>query len=129
MSETTGVGHIAWVDLTVQNAAETLDFYKQVIGWTNGEVAMEDNAEAYADYTMIDATGTVTAGICNARGGNLGLPPVWMLYLPVGDMAESLRRVEEEGGKVLKAVQGDDGNHAYAAIEDPVGVVFAIVPG
>jgi predicted enzyme related to lactoylglutathione lyase len=25
-----------------------------------------------------------------------------MIYLPVGDLAESLRRVEEEGGKVIK---------------------------
>jgi predicted enzyme related to lactoylglutathione lyase len=58
---------------------------------------------------------------------NVGLPPVWMLYLPVGHMAESLRRVVEEGGTVVKAAQGDDG--VYAAMQDPVGVYLALIPG
>ena len=62
-------------------------------------------------------------------GVNLGLPPVWMIYLPVGDLAESLRRVEEEGGKVIKATRGTDGAYAYAAVQDPVGACLALVPG
>lgn len=52
-----------------------------------------------------------------------------MLYLPVGDMAESLRRVQEEGGAVIKSMQGKDGTYVYAAIKDPVGACFALVPG
>ena len=59
----------------------------------------------------------------------MGLPSVWMLYLPVGDLAESLRRVEAEGGKVLKATEKADGTYAYAAIQDPVGACLALLPG
>jgi predicted enzyme related to lactoylglutathione lyase len=58
---------------------------------------------------------------------NAGLPPVWMIYLPVGDLDESLRRVEEEGGTVLKTMRGGDGKVAYAAIQDPVGACFALM--
>jgi predicted enzyme related to lactoylglutathione lyase len=47
----------------------------------------------------------------------------------VGDLAESLRRLQEEGGKVIKAVQGEDGTYVYAAVQDPVGVYFALIPG
>lgn len=47
-----------------------------------------------------------------------------MIYLPVGDLAENLRRVPEEGGKVIKAMPGDDGG--YAVIQDPVGVYLAL---
>ena len=60
---------------------------------------------------------------------NVGLPPVWMIYLPVGDLAESLRRVEEEGGKVVKALKGKGGEYVYAAVQDPVGVYLALMPG
>jgi predicted enzyme related to lactoylglutathione lyase len=54
---------------------------------------------------------------------------VWVLYLPVGDLAESLRRVQEEGGKVVTATQGEDGAHVYAVVQDPVGVYLALMPG
>ncbi len=45
----------------------------------------------------------------HARGVKAGLPPVWMIYLPVGDLADSLHHVQEEGGKVIKAMQRKDG--------------------
>lgn len=118
-------GRIAWLDLTVPNAAATRDFYQQVIGWTVQNVELEDAAGPYADYTMLGGDGRPAAGICHARGANADLPPVWLLYLPVADLTESLRRVEEEGGKVIKASEGD---YTYAVVQDPVGVYFALVP-
>jgi hypothetical protein len=123
------VGRIAWLDLTVADASATRDFYRQVIGWAVQPVAMEDGGERYDDYTMLGDDGNPAAGVCHARGLNLGLPPVWMLYLPVGDLAESLRRVQEEGGKVVTATQGKDGEYLYAAVQDPVGVYLALMPG
>lgn len=78
---------------------------------------------------MRTADGTAAAGVCHARGVNRGLPPVWMLYLPVGDLAESLSRVTEEGGTIVKSVQGVDGEIASAVVQDPVGVRFALVQG
>ncbi|RMF42209.1 MAG: VOC family protein [Planctomycetota bacterium] len=122
------VGCIAWLDLTVSDAAATCDFYRQVIGWDVQEVAMEDPNGPYADYNMLGADGVPAAGICHARGVNVGLPPAWMIYLPVGDLAESVRRVREEGGRVLKE-SGGTGGYAYAIIQDPVGATMALVPG
>ena len=90
---------------------------------------MEDAGERYADYNMVGDDGNPVAGVCHARGANLGLPPVWMIYLPVGDLAESLRRVREEGGKVIKATRGKDGESACAVVQDPVGACLALVAG
>jgi len=59
----------------------------------------------------------------------MGLPPVWMLYLPVGDLTESLQRVREEGGKIIKEAAGTDGGIVYAVVQDPVGAYLALVPG
>lgn len=123
------VGRICWLDLTVSDASATRDFYQKVVGWSVQNVEMVDGGERYADYNMLGGDGKPAAGICHARGMNVGLPPVWMLYLPVGDLAESLRRVEAEGGKVIKAMQGKDGAYVYAAVQDPVGVYLALVPG
>lgn len=122
-------GRIAWLDLTVADADATREFYREVIGWSAQDVEMEDAGERYADYNMLANESDPAAGICHARGMNQGLPPVWMIYLPVGDLEESLRRVEEEGGKVLKTSKTEDGRVAYAAVEDPIGVAFALVPG
>ena len=92
---TARAGCISWLDLTVSDALAARDFYRQVIGWSVQDIEMEDASERYADYNMFGDDGNPAAGICHARGVNLGLPPVWMIYLPVGDLAESLRRVRE----------------------------------
>ena len=123
------VGRITALDLTVANATTARDFYREVVGWTAEEVEMEEDGARYADYTMLDADGKPAAGICHARGANGGLPPVWMLYLPVGDLDESVRRVEEEGGTLLKVTRDGEGKVVYAAIQDPAGASFALVQG
>ena len=122
------VGCISWLDLTVPDASASRDFYRQVIGWSVQDVEMEDAGERYADYNMCGGDGKPAAGVCHARGVNLDLPAVWLIYLPVGDLAESLRRVPEEGGQIIKATRGADGKYAYAVVQDPVGARFALVP-
>ncbi len=124
----TSVGRICWLDLTVSDASATQAFYREVVGWSVQEVEMEDGRERYADYNMLGGDGNPAAGVCHARGVKVGLPPVWMIYLPVGDFHESLSRVKEEGGTVIKVVPGADGEDLYAAVRDPVGAHLALMP-
>jgi predicted enzyme related to lactoylglutathione lyase len=123
------VGCISWLDLTVSDASATRDFYRQVVGWSVKDVEMEDSSNRYADYNMLDDDGSPAAGICHARGVNSGLPPTWLIYLRVGDLADSLRRVRDEGGTVIKATRGTDGEYVHAVVQDPVGACLALVPG
>ena len=123
------IGRISWLDLTVPDASATRDFYQAVVGWSVQDIEVQDTSERYADYKMLGDDGNPAAGVRHARGVNLGLPPVWMLYLPVGDLAESLRRVRDGGGKIIKERAGADGGYAYAVVQDPVGVSLALVPG
>ena len=118
------VGRIAWLDLTVPDAAATRDFYREVVGWSVQEIGMKDGEARYADDAMLGEDGTGLAGICHARGGNAGLPPVWLIYLSVGNLSESIRRVEEEGGKLIRTMQAD--SYAIAVIQDPAGAYFAL---
>lgn len=122
------VGHIAWLDLTVPNAEAICDFYREVVGWSAEELPMQDADKSYVDYNMVGGDGQPAAGICHARGANADLPPNWLIYLPVGDLDESLRRVSEEGGKVVKNSTSPDGSFRYAIIQDPVGATLALAP-
>lgn len=123
----TGIGHISWLELTVANASASRDFYREVIGWSAQDVAMADASQSYADYSMLREDGNPAAGLCHARGARAGLPPIWMLHLPVGDLAESLRRVEEEGGKIVQEIKGGDGGCTVVVVQDPVGACLALV--
>jgi predicted enzyme related to lactoylglutathione lyase len=90
---------IGWCDLTVPNADDVRDFYRDVVGWTPTEVDMG----GYSDFVMRrpdDAT--PTTGVCWARGGNAGLPPVWLVYFVVASLEVSLDRVRNGGGTVLR---------------------------
>ena len=122
------VGHICGIKLTVDDAATTCDFYRQVIGWSVQEVEMNDANEPYTDFTMHGNSGHSEAEICHARGVNLDLSPIWIISLPVGDLAESIRRVKGEGGKIIKMIRKIDGMYVSAVIEDLVGAQLALVP-
>jgi predicted enzyme related to lactoylglutathione lyase len=116
------IGRIAWTDLTVDDAETVRDFYAAVAGWTFADVDMGE----YADFNMLGGDGTPVAGICHARGGNAGLPPVWMVYITVHDLDESLSACRARGGTVIgepRAV-GDAGR--FAIIRDPAGAVAAL---
>lgn len=122
------VGRISWMDLTVPDAVATRDFYQAVVGWFSAEIEMEDTDGPYSDFVLSSHDGNAVAGVCHARGVNQGLPCAWMIYLPVGDLAESVRRVEEGGGAVLRS--SDSGTDlAYAVVRDPVGGHLAVVQG
>lgn len=123
------VGRISWLDLTVSTASVTRDFYQAVVGWSVQDVEMEDAGGRYLDYALYTSDGHAVAGVCHARGVNRTLPPVWLICLPVGDLGESLDRVQEGGGEVLEARKGTGGGYVYAVVRDPVGACLALVPG
>lgn len=122
-------GRIAWLDLTVADAAATRDFYQQVVGWTAKDVKMADESGQYVDFDLCGDDGVPAARVRHARGSNAGLPPIWMIHLPVGDLEQSLKRVRREGGTVIKSSPGSDAKNACAAIRDPAGACLALVAG
>jgi uncharacterized protein len=128
MEETTTfkVGAIISTDLTVPNAEEVHDFYKQVIGWGHDEMPMSDEQGEYADYVMKDEAGDWVGGVCHKRGGNADLPHQWLVYINVASVEDSTQKCEALGGKVLKKSYRDDGLMQYAVIEDPYGAILAV---
>jgi uncharacterized protein len=123
MSEKASVGSIMWTDLTVENAEQVRDFYNAVVGWTSSGVDMG----GYNDFNMNDPeTGKPIAGVCHARGGNAGLPPVWLIYVNVEDLERSVARCIELGGQVISGPRGAGGQGRYCVIRDPAGAALAL---
>ena len=79
---------------------------------------------AYSDFVM-SADHAEVAGICHARGGNAELPPVWLIYITVEDLDQSLEECQRLGGTVLVAPRSYGGGR-YCVIKDPAGAVCAL---
>ena len=116
------IGSIGWIDLTVSNASAVRDFYAQVANWDYSEVEMGD----YSDYCMLP-TGTAepVAGICHARGENADIPPQWLMYITVANVAQSLAQCTQHGGEIIRPVR-EMGDAKMAVIRDPAGAVCAL---
>jgi predicted enzyme related to lactoylglutathione lyase len=122
-SDAPPVGTIVWTDLTVPQAESLRDFYGTVVGWSHEPVSMG----SYNDFSMVPPNSqTPVAGICHARGVNEHLPPVWMVYIMVEDLEESLERCRELGGSVLGDPRAVGNQGRYAVIRDPAGAVVGL---
>ncbi len=113
MSPTPGTQ--GWLDLTVDDAAALRDFYADVLGWTPHAVSMGD----YDDWAMKAGDKTV-GGICHRRGENDKLPPMWVPYFVVTDLAAAVAKATAGGAEVI------DPREQMAIIRDPAGAVFAL---
>jgi len=117
------MGTIGWTDLTVDNAEEVRDFYREVVGWQVAEVDMGE----YSDYSMETAeSGTPTAGVCHARGQNRGLPVQWLLYILVSDLDWSVERLVALGGEVVSGPRKMGNAGRYCVFKDPAGAAAAL---
>ncbi len=128
-NQLTNTGHIAWLDLTCIEAAQTRDFYHQVTGWKAEAVPMKDADGSYEDFNMLGGDGQPVAGICHARGVNNNLPPVWMLYLPVGDLSASLKQLKDTEGQIIHQSKNQTNEVTQAVIQDPAGLYLTLVQG
>jgi predicted enzyme related to lactoylglutathione lyase len=115
------LGTVGWVDITVPDADKLKDFYCSVIGWTPKGLDMG----RYEDFVMSTPGGTSVAGVCHARGSNADIPPVWLVYFMVKDVAASAELCKANGGEVLVGPKPVGGGQ-FAVIRDPAGAVCAL---
>lgn len=115
------IGSILWTDLTVPNATETRDFYKQVVKWNHEDV----NMGGYNDFNMLAPDGKIVTGICNKKGINEDIPPVWMPYIVVENIDESIEACKKLGGKIITPKKKMN-TSSYCIIQDPAGAFAAL---
>lgn len=111
-----GIGSISWLTLVVSDLSTARDFYQQVVGWS------ATPTDVGGGFEMQRPDGVSAAELCEAREDNEVIPPVWIISLPVDDLEESLQRVREGGGELIKKST----DCKYAVIRDPVGACIAL---
>ena len=110
------------MDLTVENADAIRDFYKTVTGWKSMDVGMGE----YNDYCMLSPDDNqVRSGICHARGVNADIPPMWILYINVANLDESLSNAISHGGQLVSGPRSM-GASRFCIIKDPAGAVVGL---
>ena len=119
-------GCISWLSLAVESAfVESRILSARVIGWNAKSIETEESEGLVAKFEMQIDKATSAAEICQLGREHDDIPSVWLIHLPVADLVESLRRVREGGGEVIKELDEAE----YAVIRDPVGVVLALRSG
>lgn len=117
------IGSITWTDLTIPNAEELKEFYHEVVGWSPEPISMGD----YNDYNMNKPEDDETvAGICHTKGINASMPPQWLIYITVKNLDESIKKCEENGGKLLTEPRSMASYGRFCVIQDPAGAVSAL---
>ncbi|MGW7407433.1 VOC family protein [Streptomyces sp. NPDC054833] len=115
-------GTPSWNELLTFETASVAKFYKTVFGFQEEAVV-----SAGFDYVTLHVGGRPVAGI---HGVGNALPrdrgPHWLTYFEVADTDETLRRVAELGGQVLKPAH-DTEHGRVATVADPEGAVFSVV--
>lgn len=115
-------GSIVWVDLTIPEAERVGEFYSRVVGWSPQPIDMG----GYSDFNMHSSDdGEPKAGVCHARGVNIDMPAVWMIYIAVDDLESSLEQCSRLGGDILADRRQPDGS-GFCVIRDPAGAVAAL---
>lgn len=111
------VGRICWLSRPAADTNAMAAFYQQVAGWNLRPVGGGSSVTEIELQTSDGATiGAIVANTAE-------LPTVWMIHLPVGDLAASLGQVRDGGGAVLQ----ESGTPVRRAIvRDPVGACFAL---
>jgi hypothetical protein len=110
-----------WTDLTIPDAESVREFYEAVTGMASMPVSMGD----YNDHCLIGPDGQPIAGVCHAKGVNQGIPPVWLVYLPVHNLDEALEATTRLGGEILTPIR-HLGKDRMSVVKDPAGAISAL---
>ncbi len=119
------MGCIAWLSLIVPDALSSRNFYQSVVGWCAKSIETNTGDRHFANFEMLRDNEIAAAEISQYRNEHKGIPSVWLIHLPVDDLVESLRRVREGGGEIIK----ENAQAKYAVVRDPVGAYFVLEAG
>ena len=116
-------GKFVWFDLITDDLIATRSFYSQVFGWQ-----FRDAAPDSSDYVLIhnanrDIGGAVLHKQASAKVGGAR----WLALISVADMDQALRRVEQQGGKVVAPPKAVPRRGTHALVRDAEGAYFGLL--
>ncbi|VEB34123.1 glyoxalase/bleomycin resistance protein [Legionella sainthelensi] len=115
------IGQFCWNELATADVKKSKEFYSQLLGWHYKEIHSDEMT-----YTIIQSGDKEIAGIWQIPTDQQNtIPPHWMAYILVNNVAETLKKAKQHGAQEIKGVThvGDMG--LFAIIKDPTGAHIA----
>jgi predicted enzyme related to lactoylglutathione lyase len=108
---------VGWIDLTVEDATESCDFWAAVGGFDAVEAVPMGG---WSDFVLSE-DGRAVAGLRHRRGKNANVPTgIWLIHLVVDDLAAALDEATRRGGTILER------GPTEAIVKDTSGAIAAL---
>ena len=114
-------GDVFWVDLFTNVPLDAASFYTGLAGYE----VFPGGASWGRDRWILATEGIARAGLVPVAAGKMA--PGWLPYILVDDVAGTLQRAQNAGGKIIVAPRADLLGGNLAVIADPLGGVVGIV--
>ena len=105
------------VELLTHDLPKATEFYTQLFDWQLKEIPE-------IDYTLIEVGQGTGGGMMKCPMP--GLPPHWLAYVLVEDVAASLAKAKSLGATVIKEVMEVPNAGKLAIFADPTGAALAL---
>jgi predicted enzyme related to lactoylglutathione lyase len=117
MAQAKNRGRFVWQELMTDDTAAASAFYTKLLGW-HAKGSGGDPA-----YTEFLAGGTPVGGVWKTPEGAKSM---WMPYIGVDHVDQSVKEIEGLGGKVIRPANDIPQVGRFAVVSDPLGGVFAV---
>jgi uncharacterized protein len=109
-----------WIDLSSSDTAGSREFYAKLFGW---QVEVNPDPK-YGGYALAKIDGKDVAGISPTQSPEA--PTAWMVYIGSQNAAETAKKVETAGGKVVVTPMEVPEQGHMAVFQDPTGAFISI---
>jgi len=122
MSDPNKLGRFVWHELLTNDVEAAIAFYTKVVGWKVRDF------EHNPGYKILEGARGPSAGIMEMpeEARAMGVPPNWTSYVATPDCDATANRVEELGGRILRAPADIPMVGRFAVVQDPQGATFAL---
>lgn len=109
------------IELQTKDLAKAKEFYGKLFDWKLEDIPMPDGK---GTYTMINVGEGTGGGMFTNPDPQV--PPMWLAYVGVDDIAASTNKARELGATVAQDVMAVGEYGWLSVLIDPTGAVFAL---
>jgi predicted enzyme related to lactoylglutathione lyase len=109
------------VELHTGDLAKAKDFYGKLFDWKIEDAPMPGGEGSYAMINVGEGTG---GGMMTSQ--TPGVPPHWLAYVGVDDVAAKTKKAKDLGAKIVVEVMNVGDFGIMSVITDPTGATLAL---
>jgi predicted enzyme related to lactoylglutathione lyase len=113
-------GRFVWHELITNQPDQAAAFYGKLAGWKSS------GWEHDPTYRIFDYQGAPRAGMMAPRDDAKGVPPLWLSYVAVPDVDETVKQAQRQGATVHQVPMDVPTVGRLAVLADPQGATLAV---